>query len=123
MKRIQKKYSIVWIAFVNINAEDGYSFSDLVDSEGELKDKIIGAVAYIALIAPDIYGSLDILYRGLHELHFKIETVYEIRNAHHLCECDELSDNEKNEIDWLLKSKYVFKIIDRLWPYSESQGV
>lgn len=116
-KRIPKKYLKVWIAFVNVTAEEGYDFSDLVDSESESKDKIIGAVAYMALIALDIYDALDILHRGLHELHFKVETVYEIRNAHHLCECDELSDNEKIEIDWLLKSKYVFKIIDKLWSY------
>jgi len=116
-KRIPKKYLKVWIAFVNINAEDGYSFSDLIDSEGEPKDKIIGAVGYMALIAPDIHGALNVLYQGLHELHFKVETVYEIRNVYHLCECDELSDNEEIEIDWLLNSKYAFKIIDRLWPY------
>ena len=116
-KEISKKYSKAWIGFVNIVAEKGYSFPDLIDSEGEPKEKIIGAVAYIAIIAPDIYGALDILHRGLHELHFGVENIFEIRNVYHLCECDELSDNEKVEIDWLLKSKYVFKIIDRLWPY------
>ena len=101
-KKISKKYLNVWIAFVNINAEEGYNFPDLIDSEGEPKENIIGAVAYIALIAPDIYGALDILHR----------------NVYHLCECGELSDNEEIEVDWLLKSNYVFKIIDRLWPYS-----
>lgn len=116
-KEISKKYSKAWIAFVNIVAEMGYSFPDLIDSEGGPKENIIGAVAYIAIIAPDIYSALDILHRGLHELHFGVENIFEIRNVYHLCECDELSDNEKVEIDWLLKSKYVFKIIDRLWPY------
>lgn len=117
-KKISKKYLNVWIAFVNINAEEGYNFPDLIDSEGEPKENIIGAVAYIALIAPDIYGALDILHQGLHELHFRVETIFEIRNVYHLCECGELSDNEEIEVDWLLKSNYVFKIIDRLWPYS-----
>ena len=117
-KKISKKYLNAWIAFVNINAEEGYNFPDLIDSEGEPKENIIGAVAYIALIAPDIYGALDILHRGLHELHFRVETIFEIRNVYHLCECGELSDNEEVEVDWLLKSNYVFKIIDRLWPYS-----
>ena len=121
-KRIPKKYLKVWIAFVNINAEEGYSFLDLVDSEGEPNENIIGAVAYIALIAPDIYGALDILHRGLHELHFRVETIFEIRNVYHLCECGELSENEEVEVDSLLKTKYVFKIIDRLWPYRNREG-
>ena len=118
MKNISSKsYKEVWIAFVNINAEDGYSFSDLIDYEDKNKEKISGAVAYIALKAPEIHGALDILCRGLQEYHFKIESIYEIRNAHHLFECNELSDNDKEEIRWLLKSKYVFKFIDKLWPY------
>ena len=41
-KRIPKKYLKVWIAFVNINAEEDYSFLDLVDSEGEPNENIIG---------------------------------------------------------------------------------
>ena len=117
MKRVPKKYLKVWIAFVNINAIEGYVFSNLIDSEGEPKEDYIGAVAYIALIADDINEALAILPRGLNELHFKIESVYEIRNAHYLIEYNELSEDEKAEIDWLLITKYVFKILDKLWPY------
>ena len=117
MKRIPKKYLKVRIAFVDINAEEDYNFLDLIDSEGDTKEYYIGAVAYIAIIANDIYEALEILPKGLHELHFKIVSVFEVRNAHFLIEYDELSDNDKIEIDWLLKSKYIFKILDKLWPY------
>ncbi len=119
MKRIPKKYLKVWIAFVNINAEEGYDFPNLIDSEGKPKEDYVGAVAYIAIIAKDIYEALEILPKGLHELHFKTVSIYEVRNAHFLMEYEELSDSDKEEIDWLLKSKYIFKILDRLWPYVE----
>ena len=33
--------------------------------------------------------------------------------------CDELSETDKEEINWLIKSKYIFKILDKLWPYVE----
>ena len=119
MKRVAKKYLKVWVAFVNLNAEEGYTFSDLLDFEGNPKEDCIRAVAFIAIESNDLRGALEILTKGLHELHFCAEFIYEIRNVHHLIECDELSETDKEEIDWLIKSKYVFKILDKLWPYVE----
>ena len=119
MKRVPKKYLKVWIAFVDIVAEEGYNFPDLIDSEGEPKEEYIGAWTYIAVKANDIYEALDIIPRGLQELHFKINFIDNVKNVHVLIESKEISDSDKDEIDWLLKSKYIFKILDKLWPYVE----
>ena len=120
MKKVEKKiYENVWMAFVDICASDCYKFTDLVDMKKDQIDNYIGAWCYIAVIANNISEALDIMTKGLSEHHFQLNFVDSIRNVSTLVEDGDISESDKKEIDTLLKSKYVFKILDKLWPYVE----
>jgi hypothetical protein len=115
----ETNYTNVWMAFVDISAGDSYIFTELIDMEQKQIDNYIGAWCYIVVIANNISDALDIISKGLIELHFQLNYVDSIRNVSTLIEDGEISEKDKREIDSLLTSKYIFKILDKLWPYVE----
>ncbi|MBK8444577.1 MAG: hypothetical protein IPL35_14705 [Sphingobacteriales bacterium] len=116
MKR--KKYSNFWLAFVNVKAKEGFSFTDLIDVEGKPNGvKYKGAWANVIVKAERINEALEIVPLGLGELDFEIVFIDKIENIGSLIEHKEIKDDVKSEVDWLLKSEYVFKISDKLFQY------
>lgn len=114
----KNEYNNFWLAFVNLKAIDGFVFNDLIDFEN-LADNIDynGAWANIIIKADIINEALEIIPLGLAELNFEIVFIDKIENIGSLIEHKEITDDVIAEVDWLAKSKYVFKISDRLFPY------
>jgi|SRR5690625_522048 len=115
----KKKYSNFWLAFVNLKAKDGYVFSDLIDFDGS-PDNIDynGAWANIIVKTDNIKDALEIIPLGLEELDFEVVFIDKIENIGSLMEYKEVTDDVRAEVDWLSKSEFVFKISDKLFPYS-----
>lgn len=113
-----KKYSNFWLAFVNMKAKDGLVFTDLIDLDG-LHDNINynGAWANIIVKSESINEALDIVPLGLGELGFEVIFIDKIENIGSLIEYKEITDDVKDEVDWLSESEFVFKISDKLFPY------
>lgn len=116
MKR--KKYSNFWLVFVNLKAKNGFVFNDLIDFDGR-PDNIDykGAWANIIVKSDNINNVLEIVPLGLHELGFEVIFIDKIENIGSLIEYKELNSDVKAEVDWLLKSKFVFMISDKIFPY------
>lgn len=114
----RKKYSDCWLVFVNLKARDGYIFNDLIDLSDSTSDmNYKGAWANIIVKADTINEALEIVPLGLEELDFEIVFIDKVENIASLVEYKEVSDDVLLEVDWLLRSKYVFKISDKLFPY------
>lgn len=116
MKR--KKYSNVWLVFVNLKAKEEKVFTDLIDLEGQ-SDSVNykGAWANIIIKSESINKALEIVPLGLNELDFEVVFIDKIENISSLVEYKEINKDLKAEVDWLLESEYVFKISDKLFPY------
>lgn len=117
MKKDKYKYKSIWLVFVNIVPEPNYQFDDLIDNEANDLQKYVGAWANILVKAQTIDEALKIAPVGLRELKFEIEFVEKIENFQSLVDYNEANTEIIKEADWLLKSKYKFKISDRLFPY------
>ena len=115
----ENNYNNLWLAFVNLKAKKGFVFKDLIDFEDtEEKINYKGAWANIIIKSKNIKEALDIIPLGLDELNFEVIFIDKIENIGSLIEYKEISnDDVKSEADWLLKSNFVFKISDRLFPY------
>ena len=111
-------YKKMWVVFVNIIAEKGYKFDDLVDNEGRANlQEGYGAVAYIVVQSENIRTAIEIVHKGLAEKHFYAIEFYRIDNLDSL-----LQNNAARKIDIrtarrLEKSQYVFEISGRIWTY------
>ena len=113
---MKSDYRNTWIAFVQIGAEEGQEFMELIDSNKS--DEIYsGAWANVLLRADTIGKALDIIPLGLKEKGMKVLFIDKIENVYSLAEYDEIDRNVLNEVDWLLESDYVFMISDKLFPY------
>ena len=113
-----KKYRSFWLAFVNITAKKGLILSDLIDLEGlPDNENYRGAWANIIVKAETISKAIEIIPLGLCELNFKIIFIDKVENIGSLINHNEINENVKKEVDWLLKSEYVFMISDKLFPY------
>lgn len=111
-------YERVWLAFANIGAMNGYTFKDLIDTESTNEnDQYTGAWANVLLVADDIYAALALLPKGLQELNFKFIFIDKIENLEAPIENGEVNQDLIEEVNWLLASKFVFKISDRIFPY------
>ena len=111
-------YERVWLAFVNIGAMNDYTFNDLIDAGSTNEDsQYIGAWANILLVADDIHTALGILPKGLQELNFEVIFIDKIENLETPIENNEVNQGLIEEVNWLLESKFVFKISDRIFPY------
>lgn len=113
-----EQYSKLWLVLVNIKAKEGFAFEDLIDFEDKPKEKYLGAWANILVEAETINEALDITPRGLDEQNFQVEFISKIENLESLVEHQEISEDVIEEADWLLQSNFVFKISDKLFPYS-----
>jgi hypothetical protein len=111
-------FSNIWLVFANISASDGFDFNDLIDYEQYEKKSYLGAYANILIKANIINEALEIVNRGLSELHFKALFVDKIANFKSLVEYDEVGENIIEEAKWLINSEFVFKISDKLFPYT-----
>jgi hypothetical protein len=114
------EYKNVWLAFVQIEAQENYSFMDLIDSEDENTSKYIGAWANVLVRAKDIYNAIKIISQGLEEKMFKVVFIDKIENVASLIEYKELDHQVVQEVDWLLSTDHVFMISDKLFPYAEA---
>ncbi len=111
-------YERVWLSFVNMGAMNGYTFNDLIDAESTNEHgKYTGAWANVLLVADDIPTALSILPQGLQELNFEVIFIDKIENLETPIENNEVNQGLIEEVNWLLESKFVFKINDRIFPY------
>lgn len=119
MKNEMNKYDTLWLAFVNIEAMDGYDFNDLIDTSdcNDVVPQYIGAWANILIKANTINEAIDIIPLGLKEKGFKILFIESVGNLQPMVEHKEINDDEIAEADWLLSSNYKFKIMDSIYPY------
>jgi hypothetical protein len=116
-----EKYKNIWLALVDIRALDGFDFMELIDvtEAVDSREKYIGGIGNILVKADDIYSVLDIVKLGLKELNLKPVYIDKVENVVGLITDNALTEKVCEEIDWLLGSKFVFKISDKLFPYSE----
>ena len=112
-------YRNVWIIFVQIEPEENYSFEELVESDEADEEKYIGAWANVLVKADTINEALDIIPQGLKEKNFEVVFIDKIENVESLVEYEEIDLKVLTEIDWLLSTRYVFMISDKLFPYAE----
>lgn len=116
--RKAENYKNVWLAFVHIQAKVNYSFMDLIDFDIEDdNDNYQGAWANILIKSDNIKDAIEIIHQGLDELNFDVVFIDKIENVESLIEYDEINEIVKSEVNWLLKSEYVFKISDKIFPY------
>jgi hypothetical protein len=64
---------------------------------------------------------LEILPLGLKEKNFTVEFIEKIENFMPMVERKEVKKEVIKEADLLLKSKYVFQISDRIFPYKKGK--
>jgi hypothetical protein len=112
-------YQKAWLAFVDIHPLKGKNFNDLIDLGDEPSEEYAGAWGNIIVLNDTINNVPDIVEAGLNELGMTAKFIDKIENIASLVEYDELDESVKEEVDWLLSSPYVFKISDKLFPYSE----
>ena len=115
MKR--NEYLSLWLLFVNIKAKQGHEFNNLITIESKSIKKYKGAWANIIVKATTINEALDIAPLGLQELNFEIVFIEKVENFLSLVENNELKKEVIAEAEWLLKSNFVFKISDKIFPY------
>lgn len=108
---------MIWLSFVHIKAKDGSNFNDLIDLEDSASPRYIGAWGNILVKSDSITESISIIEQGLAELGFQLEFIDKIENFMSLIEANEVNINVIKEANWLLRSNFVFKISDRLFPY------
>ncbi|MGV3502983.1 MAG: hypothetical protein ACO1O1_04700 [Adhaeribacter sp.] len=120
----QRKYKQLWLSLVNFKSEAGKNFKDLIDlDDQEIKDqKYIGAWANILVKADAINQAIEIIGLGLQELNFEVIFIDKIENIDALVEKKELNDDVMDEANWLLESDFVFKISDRIFPYTHPKS-
>lgn len=112
------KYKKFWLVFVNLKAKEGFNFEDLVDFEDSPNDvNYKGAWANVIVKSKNINNVPEIVALGLDELDFEIVFIDKIENIGSLIEHNEINNDIIGEVDWLSRSKFVFKISNRLFPY------
>lgn len=112
-------YRNVWLAFIDIQAFEGLKFQDLIDFDDEVPEDYIGAWANVLVINDRINEVPDIIEKGLSELNFSLKFIDKIENVASLIEYDEIDENVIEECDWLLSTKFIFKISEKIFPYLE----
>ncbi len=112
------KYSGIWYALVDIKAAKEFLFNDLVDSDQPFGNQNYdGAWANVLIKAATIQEAIEIVPFGFKELGFEINKFDKIENFQTLVEESSINKEVINEADWLLDSKYIFKISEEIYPY------
>lgn len=110
----------MWVAFVDIVAEEGYNFDDLIDSEGKTDLPIsIGAIAYVLVKCNEMQTAIEVVHAGLSEKHFKVNNFFRIDNLAILVDKGTARKIDLKTARWLERSAYIFKVIDRIWTYTD----
>lgn len=110
-------FNVLWLVFLSLKAKNGFKFKDLIDNVDSINDNYKGAWANILVKANTIHEALEICPTGLSELGFEIEFIDKIENFNSKYENKELNPEIINEAKWLLNSKFVFMISDKIFPY------
>jgi hypothetical protein len=119
-----KDYSKLWLMLVHIKAKNGSVYKDLVDMEGREKSpnkKYLSAWANILVKGKTINEAIDIAPKGLAEKSFDLKFIDKVENFKSLVEHKEVKNEVIKEATWLLNSKYVFKISEKIFPYTTSK--
>ncbi|PIQ47636.1 MAG: hypothetical protein COW03_14310 [Cytophagales bacterium CG12_big_fil_rev_8_21_14_0_65_40_12] len=118
---MKRDYRKIWLAFVQIKAEHGYSFNELIDLEIEKskEQEYIGAWANLLIKADSINDALKFISLGLNERNFETVFIDKIENLSSLVEYSEIDEKVIKEANWLIDSSYVFIISDKVFPYVE----
>lgn len=106
-----------WIAFVNLQAKEGFKFNELIELGENSESKFKGAWANILVKEQNLIKAIEIINEGLRELNFDVIFIDKIENISSLIEYNELNNEVISEIEWLNKSNFVFKISDGIFPY------
>lgn len=95
MKNEMNKYDTLWLAFVNIEAMDGYDFNDLIDTSdcNDVVPQYIGAWANILIKANTINEAINIIPLGLKEKGFKILFIESVGNLQPMVEHKEMIES------------------------------
>lgn len=112
-----KVYTNMWLTFVNIGPKGNNQFNDLIEIDSSDDSKYIGAWANILIKSDRINDVPDIVDGGLNELGMEIIFIDKIENVDSLIEYDELDESVFEEVEWLIESKFIFKISDKIFPY------
>ena len=82
------EFKQIWVASVDIEADSGYDFMNLIDCSDhhEVLPKYIGAWANVIIQSPTINEALDLLEIGLNEKNFRIKFIDKIENLYSLIE-------------------------------------
>ncbi|MBX3164435.1 MAG: hypothetical protein KF900_08140 [Bacteroidetes bacterium] len=111
-------YKKTWLAFVNIKAKNEFDFNELIDREGlNTNDDFKGAWANIIVKTETIQEAINLIQEGLSELNFSVVFIDKIENLKSLIEHKQVTKTVIGEVDWLLDSRFVFKISDKIFPY------
>lgn len=124
-----KKYQKAWLALVKIIPQPGYSMKDVTDSEDIIDDnqtpipidQYVGAWANVIIKGQTMEEVLKIIPKGFTEKNFDVKFIDKIENIELLIETEELNEDTKEEIDWLLDSNYDFKISGRIFPFVDEE--
>ncbi len=115
----------IWIALVQIHPIKGNKLYQLIDindvideTNGEVTlQSYVGAWANVIIKAPSIREGISIIELGLSEKKLEIDFIDKIENVESLIENDELLEEFKNDVKWLLESTFKFKICGRIFPF------
>jgi hypothetical protein len=115
-----KNYADLWLILVHIKPEEGFSFKDLVDSEGQEHnlDEVLGAWANVLVKGSTRDEAVDIIPEGFKEKNFEVVSIDQVENLGSVIEKEEVNKSVIEEADWLLDSKFVFLISNKIFPYN-----
>lgn len=113
------KYRSLWLVFIEFRAEQGKVFNDLLDhGEDETFELYDGAWANVLVKANSICDTVKIARKGLAKHGFKTIFIDKVENLASLVEHNEVNEDVIREADWLLDTEFVFKISDKIFPYT-----
>lgn len=118
----RSKFSAVWLFLVDIVPKKDKDFLSLVDgyNADDAKQNLDAAYANILVKASDQGRALYILEKGLEEKDFNIKEVSSVDNVRELVIYGNIEQRFFEEAEWLIKSNFLFKIIDPIYPYDST---
>ena len=118
----KNRYLNVWLAFVQLEAEPGENFDNLIDKEvPDANPTYIGAWANVLVDAIALKEVPDLIEQGLRELKFQPMLIQKVENTAMLVEEGELKESVVKEIAYMLQHGYKFMISDKIFSYAEGE--
>lgn len=119
-KRIQSNHYLnIWLLLIDLTAQKGKKFNDLIELDEGDNEEYLGAWANILIKADTFEKALQIAPLGLEELGFVIKEIDTTENLKLLIDESSVGDDVISEADWLIASDYIFMISDKIFPYIE----